>query len=182
MALRIEGFAIVSDDGMIADARGIMPDALKIDADQRFLSERLDAAALIVHGRNSHEGHPQSPERPRLVATRTIEAVVPVPGEPKALLWNPAGMTLEDAAERLGVVDGSVAVLGGTEVYELFLPRYDAFHLSRVPGLNLPGGRPVFRPVPADRPESVLAAAGLTAKGRRVLEAARDVTVSTFLR
>ena len=30
----IEGYAIVSEDGMLADAAGIMPDSLKFDADQ----------------------------------------------------------------------------------------------------------------------------------------------------
>ena len=33
---RIEGYAIASADGMIADATGFMPDSLKIEADQRF--------------------------------------------------------------------------------------------------------------------------------------------------
>ncbi len=33
---RIEAFAIISADGMIADAAGHMPDALKIEADQKF--------------------------------------------------------------------------------------------------------------------------------------------------
>jgi dihydrofolate reductase len=29
-------------------------------------------------------------------------------------------------------------ILGGTEIFGLFLPRYDVFHLSRVAGLRLP--------------------------------------------
>jgi hypothetical protein len=33
---RIEGYAIVSADGMLANAAGIMPEELKFDADQRF--------------------------------------------------------------------------------------------------------------------------------------------------
>ena len=33
---RIEGLAIVSADGMIADASGAQPDALKLEADQRL--------------------------------------------------------------------------------------------------------------------------------------------------
>ena len=31
---RIEGYAIVSEDGMLANASGVMPDQLKFDADQ----------------------------------------------------------------------------------------------------------------------------------------------------
>ena len=38
---RIEAFAIISADGMIADAAGHMPDALKIEADPRDLSARV---------------------------------------------------------------------------------------------------------------------------------------------
>jgi len=41
MTLRIEGFAIISEDGMLADATGAMPPTLVIEADQRFLSDGL---------------------------------------------------------------------------------------------------------------------------------------------
>ena len=34
---RIEGYAIVSEDGMLANASGIMPDQLKFEADQLSL-------------------------------------------------------------------------------------------------------------------------------------------------
>ena len=54
-----EGYAIVSADGMIADADGHMPPALQNPADARFFSEALDRAAVLVHGRHSHEGHAQ---------------------------------------------------------------------------------------------------------------------------
>jgi hypothetical protein len=53
--VRIEGYAIVSADGMLADFNRKMPDGLKIDADVRFFKQGLDRAALVVHGRNSHE-------------------------------------------------------------------------------------------------------------------------------
>jgi hypothetical protein len=36
----VEGYVIVSADGMLADAKGVMPDSLRYDADQRFLSRR----------------------------------------------------------------------------------------------------------------------------------------------
>lgn len=182
MALRVEGFAIVSDDGMLADARGTMPDALKVDADQRFLSERLDSAALIVHGRNSHEDQPQSPGRLRLVATRSIRGLALAEGMPNAMLWNPADLGVDAVAARLGIAEGSIAVLGGTAIYGLFLPRYDAFHLSRAPGIELPDGRPVFPGIPAATPEDVLRAAGLRETERRTLDPARDATLATFAR
>ncbi|HXQ84498.1 MAG TPA: dihydrofolate reductase, partial [Xanthobacteraceae bacterium] len=40
---------------MIADAKGVMPDSIRNDADQRFFQSALDAAAVVVHGRHSHE-------------------------------------------------------------------------------------------------------------------------------
>ncbi len=64
---------------MLADARGAMPAALVSEADQKFLSDGLDSASVIVHGRNSHENQPQSPQRRRLIATRKIESVAMVP-------------------------------------------------------------------------------------------------------
>ena len=42
---RIEGYAIVSEDGMLANAAGVMPDALKFEADKRLFERGLDAAA-----------------------------------------------------------------------------------------------------------------------------------------
>ena len=39
---RIEAYAIVSTDGMLANAAGIMPEELKFDADQRFFAQGLD--------------------------------------------------------------------------------------------------------------------------------------------
>ena len=64
--VRIEGYAIVSADGMIADRHWHMPGGLKIDADVRFFS---------VHGRNSHERQAASYRRWRLVVTRNVPAI-----------------------------------------------------------------------------------------------------------
>jgi len=71
----IEGYAIVSTDGMIADRNRQMPDGLKIDADVRHFNDGLDRAALIVHGRHSHEQQAVSDRRRRLVVTRAIPAL-----------------------------------------------------------------------------------------------------------
>jgi hypothetical protein len=48
---RIEGYAIVSGDGMIADGNGVIPATIRNDADQRFFQSELDRAAVLVHGR-----------------------------------------------------------------------------------------------------------------------------------
>ena len=103
---RIEGYAIVSADGMIADRNGAMPDTIRNDADQRFLQAELDRAAVIVHGRHSHEGGPRAARRKRLVVTRQIASIAPDPSLPNALLWNPAAATLEEALAKLGVGSG----------------------------------------------------------------------------
>lgn len=182
MALRIEGLAIVSDDGMLADSNGVMPAALLVDADQAFLFDSLDRAAILVHGRNSHEGQPGSARRRRLIATRRVETTAAVPDDTNALLWNPDGTSLETAAAQLGVRDGTVAVLGGTEIYGLFLPRYDIFHLSRRPGLRLPGGRAVFPGVPERTPEEILAAHGMKPGPRRILDQATGASVTEWRR
>ncbi len=180
--LAIEGLAIVSDDGMLADANAVMPPALLVDADQAFLSAALDRAAILVHGRNSYESQPPSLLRRRLIATRGVVASERVPGMPNALCWNPAGLSLEAAAARLGVENGTAAILGGTDIYGQFLPRYDVFHLSRLPGLRLPGGRAVFPGVPERTPEEILSAHGLTPGPRRMLDDATGASVTEWRR
>lgn len=181
---RIEGFAIISADGMIADAAGQMPEALKFAPDQEFFHAGLERAAAVVHGRNSHEGGPQAASRRRLIVTRRVPALAPAPTDPGALLWNPAGASLAQAWIALGAADGMLAVIGGTDVYSLFWsPGYDAFHLTRAAQVRLPGGRPVFRELTADRsPEDVLASHGLHPTEPRVLDAAACVTLVTWLR
>src|SRR6185436_7391531 len=154
---RIEGLAIVSADGMIADARGIQPDALKLEADQRFFHARLDEATALVHGRNSGEGGPHMARRRRLILTRTIAGLARDPQYGNAVLWNPAGASLEQAWAALSLSGGVLAVIGGTEPFGLFLAiGYDFFHLSRASRAELPGGRPVFPEVPILTPEMLL--------------------------
>ena len=42
---RIEGFAIISREGMIAASDGSFPETLKIPADQKFYQDSIDRAA-----------------------------------------------------------------------------------------------------------------------------------------
>ncbi len=177
---RIEGYAIVSADGMLADAKGIMPPELINAADQRFFEHGLDAADAVVHGRFSEEHQRNSPQRRRLIVTRGVRSLAPNPENARALLWNPAGASFEQACDAIGLADGTVAIIGGTEIFGLFLARYDAFYLSRVPELRLPGGRPVFPGVPARAPEEVLAAHGLIAGPARLLDRKAGVSVVTW--
>src|SRR5205814_9132990 len=85
--LRIDGYVIVSADGMLADAQHVMPDELKFEGDKRFFTAALDRADLIVHGRHSYEDQPNSPQRKRISLTRSVAATAPDPANPNALLW-----------------------------------------------------------------------------------------------
>jgi hypothetical protein len=174
---RIAGYAIVSEDGMLANAAGIMPDSLKFEADQNFFERALDGVDVVVHGRHSHEGQPHSHLRRRLILTRQVPAIAADASNDKALLWNPAGASFEDALAALGMPDGSVGVIGGTDAFGMFLDRYDVFYLSRAPGVRLPGGRPVFPEVPERTPEEVLAGHGLAGGRRQVLDPAKGLVV-----
>jgi dihydrofolate reductase len=180
----IEGYAIISADGMLADADRHIPGGLKIEADQKFFQDALDRAAVIVHGRHSHEGGPRADGRHRLVLTTRIRAIEKDVRHPNSLLWNPKGATLSEAWEQVGVPSGQLAVIGGPDVYGLFLEiGYDAFHLSHAPRVRLPGGRPVFPEIGPDRsPDDVLASHGLKPAERRVLDADADATLVTWRR
>jgi dihydrofolate reductase len=180
MAIQIEGFAIVSEDGMVADAHGVMPSGLIVEADQKFLSDKLDDADFLVHGRHSHENQPLSGNRRRLIASRAIEAIERSDEHPNALLWNPAGLSLEEAADRLGISQGKAAILGGPEIYRLFLPRYDVFHLSRVHALTVTRGRPLFHDARTSSPEEALRASGLIHIELQLLDEEGRVTLTTW--
>ncbi len=181
---RIEAYAIISADGMLADAQGHIPDSLKVEADQKFFHDGLAQAAALVHGRHSYEGAPDESQRYRLIATRTIAGLGREPARPRVLLWNPAGASFEEAWTTLASPPGTLAVLGGPEVYELFLGiGYDVFHLTRVPDVRLPGGRKVFPEIGADRsPEDVLASHSLRPGPRRVMDARLGVTLVSWER
>jgi dihydrofolate reductase len=181
---RTIGYAIVSSDGMIADAGGIMPDSLKIEADQQNFARALDSVDAVVHGRHSHEGQPTSPRRRRLVATRKVAAIAHDPDHPNSLLWNPVGASFDEACRALGLATGTVAVLGGTGVFDMFLDTgYDAFHLSRAGKVKLPGGTPVFSQVRFGRsPEDVLTQFGLEPGPIRVLDEVNAVSLVSWTR
>ena len=85
---------------------------------------------------------------------------------------------------QLGAPAGLLAVIGGPDVYGLFLDiGYDEFHLSRVAGVRIPGGRPVFPGIgPGRTPEDVLASHGLKPGAERVLDQAAGATLVSWRR
>ncbi len=181
--LRIEGFAIVSANGMIAASDGFMPNTLKFDCDQNFLCRSLDSATLLVHGRKSHEGQENSCNRRRLLLTRCIESFSREPSEPNIWYWNPDVTPFDEACAAIGVESGLVAILGGTAAYDMFLPRYAAFHLVRAGKVRLPDGVPVLSGVCSVRkPDDVLARAGLALTDEETLDKTHDVVRQNWAR
>ncbi|WP_315779335.1 MULTISPECIES: dihydrofolate reductase [unclassified Bradyrhizobium] len=181
--LRLEGYVIVSADGMLADAHNVMPAALKFPGDAMFFSDALDSADLIVHGRNSYEDQPNSPKRRRLVVTRSVAGLAPDTEKPLSTLWNPAGASFEAACAAAGVTTGTAAIIGGPVVFDMFMDRYDTFFLSLAPHVSLPGGAPCFTEVgPGRSPQQVLTAHGFAPANQLMLDPDHDVCVTAWKR
>jgi hypothetical protein len=180
--LRIEGYVIVSADGMLANAARVMPQGLKFDGDKQFFMAALDRVDLVVHGRNSYEDQPNSPQRKRVILTTAIASLAPDPSNPKAILWNPAGASFEAACERAGVHSGTIAIIGGPYVFGMFLDRYDTFWLSQAPHVRIPDGEPCLPGVPQRSPQDILAAHGLKAGQAQMLDHAAEVNVTPWRR
>src|SRR5882762_3366711 len=129
---RIEGYAIVSREGMIAKSDGSFPEELKIPADQQFYQESLERASAVANGRHSAEGGPKEKARKRILLTRRVQRLIIDPDNANVVQWNPGTASFDEAWHRLGIEDGILAVVGGTNVFALFLSiGYDAFFLSR---------------------------------------------------
>ena len=178
---RIEGYAIISSEGMIAASDGSFPEELKIPADQQFYQDSLERAAAVANGRHSAEGGPKEKARKRILVTRRVQRIVHDSANPNAVLWNPATASFDEAWQKLNVEDGTLAVVGGTDVFALFLTiGYDAFFLTRTP-VSVPRGRPVFPGVGHGvPPEEPLKQHGLTLKGTRVLDSASGAVLEEW--
>ena len=179
---QIDGYAIVSREGMIANADGSFPKALKIDADQRFFRNALSQANAIANGRHSNEGGPEALARPRLVVTRRIDTLAVDTDNVKVVLWNPNGASFDDAWKHLGLAGGRLAIIGGPDVFGLFLDLgYDSFFLSRT-NATVPNGRPLFPRLEAARPEDAIADSGLVLQSTTMLDATTGTTVAHWAR
>jgi dihydrofolate reductase len=178
---RIEGFAIISREGMIAGSDASFPEALKIPADQKFYQESLDRASAVANGRHSAEGGPKEAARRRIVLTRRVERIVPDPDNPNAVLWNPVTAPFEEAWLKLNIDEGTLAVVGGTDVFGLFLNiGYDAFFLTRAQA-SVPRGRPVFPGIGKRvTPETVMKRHGLVLRNTRMLDEATGTKVEEW--
>jgi hypothetical protein len=179
---RIEGYVIVSADGMLANAGHVMPDELKFEGDKVFFTAALDRADLVVHGRHSGEDQPNSPKRKRLILTRRVATLAPDPDNSRAVLWNPAGASFDEAAGFAGLREGNVAIIGGPVVFDMFMDRYDTFWLSLAARVRIPGGEGCFPGVPERTPAQILSLGGLKPGETQMLDAAHDVSVTPWRR
>lgn len=179
---RIEGYAVISREGMIATADGRFPDQIKIPADHQFYQDSVDRAAAVANGRHSAEGGEKEKLRHRLLLTRRVTRLAPDPNNAKVILWNPAATPFEEAWARLGLEEGTLAVVGGTDVFGLFLTiGYDAFHLTRTDE-SVPGGRPVFPGVgTVGTVEEVMARHGLALADTRMLDPSVNCRIETWV-
>ena len=178
---RIEGYAVISREGMIATGDGRFPAEIKIPADHEFYQASVDRASAVANGRHSAEGGPKEMERKRLILTRRVHQLAPDPKNPNAIQWNPATASFDEAWARLGINNGTLAVVGGTDVFGLFLTiGYDAFYLTKADA-SVPRGRPVFPGVGGKTlPAEVMARHGLVLKDTRVLDAASNTIVEEW--
>jgi len=180
--MKIEAYVVVSDDDMLADHNGQLPDTLKNDAEWAFFQAGLDRSDVTILGRRSHEATPNHKHRRRIVMTRSIKQ----PGvidQDNSLFWNPAETDLADALAIFNADLKHLAVVGGQAVFDYFLTgpfKYTAFHLSRVHGVVLPGGTSVFGAVDqtGKTAEAVLQAHGFTPDPLVNLD--KDVDVVTW--
>ncbi len=179
---RIEGYAVISREGMIATADGQFPEAIKIPADHQFYQDSVDRASAVANGRHSAEGGPKEKLRRRIVLTRRVNVLAPDPHNPRVILWNPGSTPFAEAWARLGIKDGVLAVVGGTDVFGLFLAiGYDVFYLSRTDA-SVPHGRPVFPGVgTVTTVEEVMAKHGLILRDTRMLDPATNTRVEAWV-
>lgn len=173
--MQIIGHAIVSADGKIAAADGLVPPELRNDADWQRFQSHLDQSDIVVLGRLGHQRFP-NPGRRRLVATKSVPALADDPSDSRATLWNPAGMSFSEATTALGVEDGIAAVAG---VFDLFANLLTAFDLAESHQILLPTGLPCFT---AGHPRLVLAQQRLVPKTWEILDAPAAVTLTHWRR
>ncbi len=181
-AYEIRAYAIVSDDGMIADANGAMPDQLKNDADWAHFQAELVDAELVLIGRRSHESSPSRRTRPRLVVSGTANSLE---RRPNAWWWNPLAIPLQEVLEQVLAEGGRVAVPGGQGVFDILLEQraIDQFHLARAIGTRIPAGRPIFAGLNrGDTVEAILARGGLRPSPTITLDASGPVLLDIWQR
>jgi dihydrofolate reductase len=176
---RFHGHAIVSDDDMIADAKGDMPLALVNAADWSRFQRELDKAVAVVLGSKGHRAHRNVHNRNRIVVSSSARGV---DKRDDAWWWNPAAASIEEVLAAAAPHGGIVAVPGGQAVFDLFLEiGYDEFHLVRARGVKIGDGIHIFSECKTGRSaEEVLAERGLVPTPSDALDPSAGVIVTTW--
>ena len=179
--VEIHGYAIVSDDHMIADATDQVPLSLRNEKDWEQYQAAQARATLVVFARISHQFEPNTRAEPRLVISRTANGLET---RDDAWWWNPAQTPWPTVAQKLLPDGGEVAVCGGQSVFDLFLALgFDVFHLARAQGVKLPGGRAVFSQCANGlSAEEVLGGRGMRHAERIELDSAQGVEMNIWRR
>ena len=182
----VEGHAIVSPEGMIADAQGVFPPALGDAEDWARFQAALDACVATVLARASHEATPNRANRLRVVMSRAARGLS---RREDVWWWNPADVPPAAMLAEVAPGGGRIGVPGGRAAFDLFLrpapgqPGFDAFHLATNPDCPLPGGRPAFSGLgPGRGPEALLAEAGLTPGAPEILNPTRGISLRIWRR
>src|SRR5690348_8758311 len=103
---RIEGYAVISKEGMIAASDGSFPDVIKIPADHEFYQSSVDRASAVANGAHSAEGGPKENERKRIRLTRKVTRLMIDPKNANVILWNPATASFDEAWQKLNISEG----------------------------------------------------------------------------
>jgi len=144
-AHRFQGYAVVSADGLIADADGRMPDQLKFDADWDYFQAALDRADVTLIGRATHEAAPNVKKRRRLVFSSRVQRMWQ---EDETTFWvDPTKTDPNGAITEMVGPSADVAVVGGQGVFDWVLskPGFFSFHISVAHHVRIGSGRHVFR-------------------------------------
>jgi hypothetical protein len=176
--IEIHGYAIVSRDDRIADAKGLMPASLKNDADWAYFQAELGRADYVVIGRASHEATPNIKRRKRIVLSRSARRLEK---RADAWWWNPLELDFGELAKALAPAT-RIAVPGGQAAFDMFLKiGYSAFHLSRAERIALPAGRGLFSSCETGvAAETVLKEAGLHAGPTLDIDPQAGVTLTLW--
>jgi len=177
--IEIHGYAIVSDDDMIADARGLTPPSLRNEKDWAYYQGAQARADLVVFGRVSHQFEPNTRGDRRLVISGGAAGLEK---RADAWWWNPERTAWAEFATAILPSGGQVAVSGGQGAFDLFLRiGFEAFHLSRKHGVTLPGGRAVFSACErGPSAEAVLTEAGLCLNEKIALDPEHGVEMNIW--
>lgn len=150
--LHFHGLAVISSDGYIGRAPNDITFDWSSGADKEHFFCALDRSSLCIMGRKTHQLYPNRAARSRLVISRNMPDNTIDPADPHAVFCNVDELSPSELLRRIVSVVGNktdkpVCVLGGSQIYRLFLEHpclgFDSFdltvetHISHGTGVSL---------------------------------------------